>query len=240
MAVARQVFTDWFDRTYIVHLPERHDRMKIVLGQLDRVGIEPEAGRLEIFSGIRPTTESGFPTVGARGCFLSHREVLARAMKDNLRRVLIMEDDVEFHSLLIISPGEILDGLDGMEWGLAYLSHSLEIQEGAPPRFLPTEEITKGAHFYAVQGAAIRQLAEYLDAVLARAPGDPLGGPMHYDGALTMFRRAHAKVKTVAANPSLGRQAHSRSDISPKPWDRFPITRELAQLVRGTFRFFGK
>ena len=214
--------------------------MKIVLGQLDRVGIEPEAGRLEIFSGIRPTTENGFPTAGARGCFLSHREVLARAMKDKLRRVLVMEDDVEFDSLLVISPREILDGLDRMEWGLAYLGHNLEMPEGSSPQFLRTEEITKGAHFYAVQGAAIRQLAAYLDAVLTREPGDPLGGPMHYDGALTMFRQAHPKVRTVAANPSLGKQAHSRSDISPKPWDRFPIARELAQLVRGTFRLVGK
>ena len=240
MVVARRVLTDWFDRAYVVHLPERHDRMKIVLGQFDRVGIEPVAGRLEIFPGIRPSSENGFPTVGARGCFLSHREVLARAMKDNLRRVLIMEDDVEFHSMLVISPREILDDLDRTQWGIAYLGHSLEMPEAMPPQFLLTEERTTGAHFYAVQGAAIAQLVDYLDSVLTREPGDPMGGPMHYDGALTMFRRAHPKVRTVAANPSLGKQAHSRSDISPKPWDRFPITRDLAQLMRGAMRFVGK
>jgi glycosyl transferase family 25 len=240
MVVVRRVLTDWFDRTYVVHLPERHDRMKIVLGQLDRVGIEPEVGRLEIFPGIRPKTKHGFPTAEARGCFLSHREVLTRAMKDNLRRVLIMEDDLELHSMLVISPREILGGLDGMEWGLAYLGHNLEMPEGMPPQFLLTEEVTRGAHFYAVQGAAIGQLVEYLDAVLTREPGDPLGGPMHYDGALTMFRYAYPNVKTVAANPSLGKQTHSRSDIMPKPWDRFPITRELAQLMRGALRFVGK
>ena len=161
-------------------------------------------------------------------------------MEDSLKRVLIMEDDVEFDSLLVIGPREILNGLDRMEWDLAYLGHNLALPEAARPQFLRTEEITTGAHFYAVQGEAIAKLVEYLDAVLTRAPGDPLGGPMHYDGALTMFRRAYPEVRTVAASPSLGKQAHSRSDISPKPWDRYPITRDLAQFVRGAFRFVGR
>jgi hypothetical protein len=232
MAAVRRALTERFDRTYIINLPQRADRLHHILAEFARAGISLEAGRVEVFPAIKPDAAQGFPSIGARGCFLSHRGVLLGAMQDKLQRVLIVEDDLAFSDYLMNGGDEMLDGLDAMEWGLAYLGHNMKMPQTTPPQFLATGDFTVGSHFYAVQGEAIPLLVTYLDAVLAREPGDPSGGPMHYDGALTMFRQAHPSVCTVAASEPLGYQCSSPSDITPRSWDKLPILRELSQLLR--------
>ena len=232
MVTVRRDLTERFDRTYVINLPQRQDRLHYIHAEFARAGISLEAGRVEVFAAIRPDTAKGFPSIGARGCFLSHRGVILSAMRHKAERVLVMEDDLAFGDRLLDGADEMLDGLDAMEWGLAYLGHNLKLPHCTPPQFLATAASSVGAHFYAVQGEAIPLLANYLDAVLAREPGDPAGGPMHYDGALTMFRQAHPSVCTVAASEPLGYQRSSRSDITPRAWDKVPIVRDLARLSR--------
>jgi glycosyl transferase family 25 len=233
MILTRRIFTDWFDRTYVIHLMERTDRLGSILEQFAKVGVCPEPGRVEIFPAFKPESADGFPNCGARGCFQSHREALARAMEDNLHRVLMIEDDLEMDQALLGLPGSLLDQLDQAEWGIAYLGHNLPMPPLDPPQFVITRGEPIGSHFYAIQGEAIPKLIAYLDSMLTRQPGDPLGSPMDYDGALTMFRRFHPEVRTVAATTSLGRQGASRSDVRPRPWDRYPLVRDLAMLARG-------
>lgn len=237
MPVTRRAFADRFDRTYIVNLPDRQDRLAEIRAQLAKAGIDPQGGRVQIFPAIKPESANGFPNAGARGCFLSHREILSRAIEDKLGRVLMIEDDLVLSGLAGSRSEEMLDGLDSIEWGIAYLGHSMRLPRCSPPRFLATTDSTIGSHFYAVQGEAIPLLVNYLNTVLTREEGDPLGGPMHYDGALTMFRQTHPEVITVAASEPLGYQGSSRSDITPRSWDMVPMLREVAPLLRRVKRF---
>jgi len=233
MIVTRRSFTDWFDRTYVIHLAERKDRLRSIVAELAKVGVCEEPGRVEIFPAFKPSSPDGFPNIGARGCFLSHREALVKAIQDNLQRVLMIEDDLQLDQPLLLEPAHLLDQLDQADWGIAYLGHNLPMPPLNPPQFVLTREEPLGSHFYAVQGEAMPKLVAYLDSMLARPPGDPLGGPTDYDGALAMFRRFHPEVRTVAATTSLGWQGSSRSDVRPRLWDRYPVARNLAGLARG-------
>ena len=81
--------------------------------------------------------------------------------------------------------------------------------------------------------AALLEAAAYLGAMLERKPGDPLGGPMHVDGAYNWFRRAHAHHIAVAAVPELGYQRASRTDIHDLRWfDRWPGVRAAVAVIR--------
>jgi glycosyl transferase, family 25 len=232
----RRNFTQWFDRTFVINLPHRRDRLNQITAQLARAGVKFQTGRVEVHAARRVDSAGGFPNIGARGCFISHREILVNAVNLGLKRVLILEDDLELALPVIERTEEIFASLDGQEWGLAYLGHNLNLPHTAVPQFIVTEKTSPGAHFYAVQGQAIPELVAFLDAVLTRQPGDPLGGPMHYDGALSMFRHANPHIITIAATVPLGYQGSSRSDITPRPWDRYPIVRTLSHVLRAMRR----
>ena len=88
--------------------------------------------------------------------------------------------------------------------------------------------------FVAVQGRHLAALVPYLEAMLARPPGDPLGGPMHIDGAYCWFRRAHPGMATWLTNPPLGYQRASRTDIHTLRW--FDRRTWSAALVAGLRR----
>lgn len=86
----------------------------------------------------------------------------------------------------------------------------------------PTLEI-QTAHFVGLRGEAIGEAVDYFEAMLVRPGGDPLGGPMHVDGAYSWFRQANPQMLTVLAMPQLGFQRSSRSDIYDLRWfDRVP------------------
>jgi len=61
MIVTRRSFTDWFDRTYVIHLAERKDRLRSIVAELAKVGVCEEPGRVEIFPSS-PHRPMAFPT----------------------------------------------------------------------------------------------------------------------------------------------------------------------------------
>src|SRR5690606_15681426 len=72
---------DWFDRVYVISLASRTDRRKQMAAMLARAGVEICAGVVEFFDAVRSDAADGFPSPGARGCFLSHLAVLRRAKR---------------------------------------------------------------------------------------------------------------------------------------------------------------
>ena len=55
---------------------------------------------------------------------------------------------------------------------------------------------------------------------------------MHYDGALTMFRAANPDVLTLIAQPSLGWQRSSRSDIHGHWYDKVAGVQDVVAMAR--------
>ncbi len=224
--------SDYFSCTYVINLPERKDRRKAVTGELERAGMPFRRGSVEVFSAVRPKERLGFPNTGARGCFLSHLGVLQSALERNLSNVLIAEDDLMISPALSQSLDHIVDRLDSLPWGIVYFGHVEKSTEMGPPGLIPFDDPILTSYFYAVNGPIIPRLVEYLEQVQRRQPGDPLGGPMPVDGALTMFRQANSDVLTLIAQPPLGKQRPSRSSISCHWYERLPVVKQAADLAR--------
>lgn len=225
-----------FDGIYIINLPSRSDRRIEMAEQLERVGLTYESDNVHLFEAVRPVDAGPFPTIGTRGCFMSHLGVLEDAHKRGLRSVLILEDDCNFtadceHVLSEFSHSSFLES-----WDLFYggtLTDDLILDGAERFKLVPPNQHLMGAHFLAIQGRVLPILIHYLKAMLERPGGHPEGGPMHVDGAYSWFRTAFPHYKTVLCEPPLAYQRSSRTDIHGNSWyDRLPVVREIIAWLR--------
>jgi Mrp family chromosome partitioning ATPase/capsular polysaccharide biosynthesis protein len=221
-----------FDRIFIINLPERKDRREAITRELRRQGLEVDGRRVCFFAANRPETPENFPSLGARGCYLSHLNVLRRARDEGVQRLLVLEDDVQFHRMPR-DTSQLAQSLLETDWDIAYPGHTLKSQSG-PQRWVRCHEPIVCAHCYAIQASALPTIIDHLETCLQRPSGHPLGGPMHYDGALSMLRMRRPDLITLVASQSMAGQRSSRSDIAGPSWlDRLPIWGG-ANLVRAT------
>ncbi|MCC3413960.1 MULTISPECIES: glycosyltransferase family 25 protein [unclassified Microcoleus] len=237
--------TDFFERTYVVNLPERQDRRRDITKELANVGISLATNSVEIFPASRPETAGEFPSIGAWGCFLSHLSILKHARQQNLSNVLVMEDDLAISPTLIAQQSALIEQLQGQDWGMVYLGHYLT--DSNLPKVDPNGRSSEAAvllkpytraiqttHFYGVNGQILDRLIAFLEQVQQRPSGHPDGGPMHVDGAYSTFRAQNPDITTLIAEPNLGWQRSSRSDINASAWyDYVPLVRDVANAARG-------
>lgn len=222
---------DFFDRAYVVNLPERTDRKAEMLQELKQANISCALDKVEIFPAIRPADAGEFPSVGAHGCFLSHVSILKQAQQKQLQRILVMEDDLAISSQLKSHQAALVDQLQQTDWGFVYFGHVEEVEPADPPTLKPCTTPLMTTHFYGINGKILDRLLTFLEVLQNRPAGHPDGGPMHLDGAYTTFRQQNPDIVTLIAHPNLGWQRSSRSDIYPnKFYDRLP---GLKQLVGG-------
>jgi glycosyl transferase family 25 len=225
---------DAFERIVVINLPERLDRRREMEAELRRAGIGAGDARLRFFAGIRPVDAGLFPSVGARGCFESHLGVIHEALRDRLGNVLVLEDDLLLHPAACVGQPALVERLAQGQWDFAYPGHMLPLEQaGDRARWQETRSPLVCAHFYGLHRRVLADLRDYLEDCRRRPPGHPDGGPMHVDGAYSMFRERNPAVITLVAAPSLGGQRSSRSDITANRWfDRQPGVRLLAGLAR--------
>jgi hypothetical protein len=220
-----------FDQVRIINLEDRPDRRGEMVRQLEALGgIAPN---ICFYDARRPDSAGEFPSIGARGCFESHLAILREAEKAGVDRLLIIEDDFDFTRGGLKRAPAIFASLFKQDWGFFYgvplpalKGHGLvEIVSDLP---LPTTP------FVAFRGHMLTDLRAFLEAMLQRPGGSTDYGPMHVDGAYTVFRRFHRQYRTFAACPPLGMQRSSRSDITPSNMilDRWANTRGLAAMLR--------
>jgi hypothetical protein len=226
------VIKDYFDRIYVINLPERTDRRRRIVRELDRAGLPLERGKVEIFPAVRPSSAAGFPNIGHRGCFLTHCNILKRAEAEGLRNVLIIEDDLSISPRFAAEAADLVKILETTAWGFTYFGH-VERVEGSNPAALRSHVgplLT--THFVAVHGSIFARFVAFMELVQQRPAGHPGGGPMPIDGAYSTFRRQNPDVLTLLASPNLGWQRSSRSDLSPKWFDRIPGLRQAVAATR--------
>ncbi|MCL2641608.1 MAG: glycosyltransferase family 25 protein [Phycisphaerales bacterium] len=231
-------FAEVFDQIYVLNLADRVDRRREMVRELERVRF-PEAGegggRLMFFPAIRVEEAAGFPSAGVRGCYLSHLAIFKDALRRQFSRVLILEDDLSFSPLVGRCDAMLAELVRQRSWDFVWFGHVLPARAGGAGGEVKLERFFEPivtAHFYALDRAVLGPLVEYFEAVLTRQPGDPEGGPMYNDAACNMFRAKFPRYVTLVARPSLGWQRASRSDIVPKWFDRQPVLREVAALIR--------
>ena len=225
-------FLNSFDQVFVINLPERTDRRKAIHGELDWLG-DSNRDKIEIFPAVKPTEPAGFPSIGARGCFMSHLEILRKARDSGMQRILILEDDLMFNNSLkkyqqAVAQHIVKDGYD-----IAYLGHMVESRNSGAMQFDVYDKALMQTHFIAFRGEVIPRLVACFEAMLERPAGHPDGGPMHVDGAYSTFRAQNPDVVTHIAMPNLGFQRPSPSDIAGYRWfDKLAGLKELSAMAR--------
>lgn len=226
----------------VINLPARADRRRDFASSLATLGLTTTDPRVSFFPAIRPQDPGCFPSIGARGCFLSHLELLREARSAGNDSLIVCEDDLDFAPDCSERLPEALRQLDSTEWQILYAGH-YDLPSGlgiggsnAVAPLGPCHRV-RGTHFLVYRREAISLLVDYLENMMTREAGDPAGGPMHVDGALNHFRLDHPDVRVIAAIPPLGVQRSSRTDIHPTRWfDRVPLIRDVATLARRALR----
>jgi hypothetical protein len=223
---------DRFDQVRIINLVDRPDRRSEILAELDRIG--GMAPNITFYEAHRPADAGGFPSLGARGCFESHLEVLRAARDAGVRNLLILEDDVDFTREGPNRLASLLPQLFARRWDFFYGAHPLADNGRDGLADIPAKEPVATTSFVAVGGQVIGPFIEFLEGVQRRPPGSPDYGPMHVDGAYTVFRMLNPHYATFAAMPPLARQRSSPSDVTPSNMvlDRWSATRGVAALLR--------
>jgi GR25 family glycosyltransferase involved in LPS biosynthesis len=228
----------FFDRVSIVNLPQRRDRRREIEAQLRMIGIDPNHERVEFFPAIRPAAQEDWPTIGARGCFLTHHAILQKARDHRLQNILVLEDDCDFTPSLVTFQEELIGMLAAERWDVVYLGHLLDsfhpdsTQARHKPRLIPWSASVPGSHCYALNSTMLDRAVTFFGLVAERPEGHPLGGPQHYDGALSMLRWQHQDAITLIASPALAVQRSSRSDVTGRWFDAVPGLRSAAGMSR--------
>jgi hypothetical protein len=221
---------DLFDAMLVLNLPTRPDRRRDTQVELDRIGWP--AARVIWYPALDPLSAGEFPSGPHRGAWISHALVMNYARNAGYRRVLICEDDVQFAADWNARESGIAEQLDRASWGIAYLGHIEPVEPDGGLVSWPSDRNVLLTHCYALDAAVLPRLCRYLDLQFLRPSGSELGGPMGMDGSLSWFRRENPDVITVMAAPPLASQRSTRSDLSPRWFDRVPMLRHAAERAR--------
>ena len=233
-------FIDYFDKIYIINLETRADRRAEIAAQLKKINLALDHPKICLFSAIKPSFAGEFPSIGAKGCFLSHFGVLKDIKQQQYKKVLVFEDDLDFIKHFNIQADLALQELIKSDWDIFYGDYRISDLKLADNQSITEVNSDVGivtANFIAFNGEVIDSIIVYFEAILNRKGGDALGGPMHVDGAYSWFRKDNARFKTVIATPALGCQRSSSSDIADPTWvNKIPFI----NLVRSSLNKFKK
>jgi len=210
-----------FGSRRLISMKTRAERRQRIDGSLARYGLSLEELGVEIFEGLSFDDANGFPSKGVRGCFTSHM-TLMRECAASGKAMLVLEDDIDFDFSRITAFRRAVPDLQQAEWDMVILGYLSPTTSGKP-RLERYDGGTIGGHFYGVTPAFARAVADYMQSCTTRPPGDPEGGPMYRDGAFSMFRERQSELVTKLAIPSLGGQFSSRSDLTPKNYQHWPL-----------------
>ena len=228
---------DYFERVYIIHLPERLDRYQSLSRELAAVGIDIKGAKVNLLDPPRSIALNGFPSLGVHSNFLSHLGILKECLKDGIERVWILEDDAIFRRQLRQEQEQekLIKQLAKADWDLCYLGHAIEPKalRAYPTGLVPFKGDFIWAHCYCVHARVLPQLVHYLEETLLNPPGHPRGGRLYLDGAFNLFRRLHPDVVCLVSHPNLSSQKGSPSNLANRSWyDQSPAFKPLVTAGR--------
>src|SRR5229473_675127 len=164
-----------FSRIEIINLPDRADRRQEMVKQLKQIGLGPLSGRVEFYPAQRPASRGDWPSIGARGCFLSHYAILKRARDEGLKNILVLEDDCDFTPEFRQHQRRFAQLLCATAWDILYLGHREKLDAAGSISLMAWSRPLMTSHAYAIQGAVLNRLVTHLDDVMRRPSGHPEG-----------------------------------------------------------------
>ena len=228
---------DYFERVYIIHLPERTDRYQALSRELAAIGVDIKGPKVHLPPPPRPSEPNGFPSIGVYSNFIRHLGILKECLKDGIERVWILEDDAIFRRQLRQENEQqkLINQLEKDDWGLCYLGHAIaqSALRSHPTGLVPFKEEFLWSHCYCAHARVLPQLVQYFEETLLNPPGHPRGGRLYIDGAFNLFRRLHPDVVCLVSNPNLSSQKGSPSSLANRSWyDRATVFKPLVTAGR--------
>ncbi len=206
---------DFFDRIFVINLERRVDRLDRFKELSNKIEFEydifyavdgksidkdsPIEGRkLQIESNEFYRSFDDY-FLGQLGCILSHIRLLKHCRENNIKNVLILEDDVEFSDEFQSRFDNFTKSFN-QEWDMIYLSGSLvEISDefNSYSKLLTCHT----THSYAVNYSAYDYLIERLESDMLSKPVD------------VVYSLLHSNIKSWITMPFLTYQSDGFSDI---------------------------
>jgi glycosyl transferase, family 25 len=225
---------EFFDRISIIHLPEREDRYTALARELRGLQIDIRESKVEIPFAPKPKDRNGFPSCGVYGNFLSHFDILSRALKDGLQNIWVLEDDAIFSRRMARTQAALVNKLESAPWDLCFFGHSPT--PGLPKQpegLVPSKEEFIWAHCYAVNARVLPRLVAYMNRSMELPVGHSDGARVYIDAAFTLFRRQNPDVLTLLSNPTLSVQKGCLSSLNDARWyDRYSFPRPFIAAAR--------
>lgn len=159
---------DYFDRIYCINLQERTDKWQQCLEEFTKLGIENRVIKFDAikFIGELPP-QLRWINIRACGCTASHREIIKICNNENVKNVLVLEDDVEFHNEPIKNLNLSINELKDKEWDIFYLGMNVTDEKFKEPleRVGPNLLKIKSAlttHAIAYNSSAFKLILDYI------------------------------------------------------------------------------
>lgn len=158
---------NYFDRIVVINLRSRPDRLRNLQAYLDAADWPfREVQVFEAISGDKVGVPKHWTTGGGSyGCMLSHTRILERAIMDDVRRILVLEDDAFFPSPPTFATnvgnflGKVPADWDCLMLGGQYIKRE-DWQKGPQPvtAGVVRHDACERTHAYALQGKVIKDL----------------------------------------------------------------------------------
>jgi hypothetical protein len=207
---------DFFDSIFLINLDERKDRLEESLNEFRKYDIV--LNNFYRFPAIK--LKGNHPLIGRAGCALSHRSILDIAKNNNLKRVLILEDDFSFMTNPIKTLQKGVKFLNENDWGLFYLGQTTTSEIFEKPLELVQEGVLR------LRGGLTTHSISYnnciYDKILNEIPGEVdkiipwLMLNESIDGWILRNIQAKDDFKCFTADPMVCIQRASFSDIDNK------------------------
>ena len=225
---------EYFDRTCIINLPERPDRLRVIRKELRRCGGDEHPEKVQVPYAPKPDDAYGFASRGVYGSYLSHYTILQDALRDGIETVWVLEDDATFSHRMVRDQARIVETLRREPWDMCFFGHSLRRDLVGMPRGLIHHTAPfRWAHCYAVHAKVLPRLLAYLEENMSNPPGHPRGGKMYIDPAYSFFRKFNPDVISLVANPVMSVQRGSVSSLTGGHWyDRSRVLVPAIALAR--------
>nr|XP_051697508.1 procollagen galactosyltransferase 2 isoform X6 [Oryctolagus cuniculus] len=217
-----------FDEIFMINLKRRQDRRGRMLRTLYEQEIEVQvveavdgkalntsqlkALHIEMLPGYRDPYSSRPLTRGEIGCFLSHYSVWKEVMDRELRKALVIEDDVRFEHQFKRKLMQLMADVERaqLDWELIYIGRKrMQVQE--PERAVPSVgNLVEADYSYWTLGYALSQ-----EGARKLVGADPFGKMLPVDEFLPIMYDKHP-VTRVSPHPRLLPPCTS-TRVSPHP-----------------------
>lgn len=134
----------FFDKIYCINRASRTDRWGKSLLEFQKLNLT-----VERFNAIEG---------GAKGCMLSHINIIRQARENRYRRVLVLEDDVEFLVTDLDYYYQVFKTIEFMHWHLLYLGANVNEKLKRKNEYLFTAKSTLCLHAVAYNETIFNQI----------------------------------------------------------------------------------